>query len=377
MYSLYKRCPRRLSSANLVRLLLFIVLWASLGILFQLTSTSLYPINSAQQHTFFNFFNRRHFLWGNQPQSEDNSDALVHTIWSIQRNNQQIFQRQYDLNGEKEKSRTDDSSSTFPARWPCLWGMDAITTSNEESSVQWGCGTAYLKEQHNEECVIYSFRSQHQGGQIELELKISELLSECEVHIFVSDAADSEIVLDSEGWRVTIHRWDGGESLSNIMDELDHSHLDILNVNIEREQIPVFFGLNSERLWPSIGQMNLRMINHAPRSVITFLESQSLRIYNIVNNPHGMTFAFIQKEWSPNNRQYIGMRSITEPTGKSETMMVLEVESDAAVQEVQPRRLQSMDLGDGTSHRIRKSIPSQKTQFSWANSPKVISYLLH
>ena len=368
MYSLYKRCPRRLSSVTLVRLLLFIVLWASLGIIFQLTSPSLYPINSAQQHTFLNFFNRRHFLWGNHSQSEDNSDALVNTIWSIQQNNQQIFQQQYDLNGELEKSRSDDSSTTFSASWPCLWGMEAITTSNEEAAVQWGCGIGYLQEHRNEHCVVYSFRSQHQGGQIELELRISELLSVCGVHIFVSDAADNDIVIDSVGGRVTMHHWNGGESLSNIMDGLGHSHLDILNVNIEREQIPIFFALNSERHWPSIGQMNLRMNDPAPRPVIKYLEDQSLRIYNVGNNRHGMTFAFIQKEWSPNNRQYIGLRSMTEPTGHSETMTVLEVESDAAVQEVQPRRLQPIDLDEAIQHQIRKSLVETPNSSSSSSS---------
>ena len=227
--------------------------------------------------------------------------------------------------------------------------------------MKWGCGVAYLREHHNEECVVYSFRSQHERGYISLELIISELLSECQVHIFQSVAADNDIVIDFEVGRVKMYRWDGEESLSNIMDRFGHSHLDILNVNIEREQIPVFFGLNSERFWPSIGQMNLRMKNHAPWSVINFLENQSLRIYNVGNQPHGTTFAFIQKEWSPHNRQYIGMRSIPDPTAHSETMTVLEVESDAAVQEVQPRRL----LNEVMPHRIRKSVPNKKSQFSW------------
>ena len=301
MYSLYRSCSVGIPSPSLV--LLFIVLWVSLGILFQLTSPSLYTTNSAQQHTFFNLINRLHLLWGNQPQ-EDNPDGLVHTIWSIQHRNQRTFQRQYHLNRGHEESRTDSSPSISSARWPCLWGMDAITTSNEESSMKWGCGISYLQELHNEECVVYSFGSHHEELNIEFELKIIDLMSDCELHVFESDAAESTIVVDNEG--MTAHYWNGTESLSKIMDRLGHSHLDILNVNTDREQIPILFAVNPPDHWPSIGQMNLRMKNHAPRSVINFLENQSLRIYNVGNNAEGMTFAFIQKEWNPNHRRYVG-----------------------------------------------------------------------
>ena len=291
------------------------MLYALLWILCQLISAH-DPISSLQKQEFL----VRHQSLDSDD-SQQSPDFAVDLIRKIQNHNLQTFQRQYDLTRKYGETT---------AMWPCLWGMEAITTSNEESSVQWGCGIAYLQEHHNEECVVYSFRSQHQGSDLVFESRISESLSECQVHIFRSVAADNDIVIDSEGGRVTMHQWNGGESLSNIMDRLGHSHLDILNVNTDREQSPIFFAVNPPDHWPSIGQMNLRMKDPAPRSVITFLENQSLRIYNIGSDPLGITFAFIQKEWSPNQRQYIGMRSVPEP---SEPITVLEVDPGATVQD--------------------------------------------
>ena len=315
-------------SAAFIRIILSILLFVSLGILFRLSSPVLNRLTSQYQET-------------------ENSDASVDIIWNIQQSNQQNFQRLYDLNREYEHSRIDRSTSSFSASWPCLWGMEEITTSNEQSLVKWGCGIAYLKEHANPDCVVYSFGSQHEGGYIELEWETSKLPSECGVHVFQSDAADKDIFIDSDGGRVTIHRWNGVESLSNIMDRLDHCHLDILNVNIEEEQIPVFFTPNSRDQWPSIGQMNLRMKNPAPWSVINFLENQSLRIYNVGNNAEGMTFAFIQREWNPNHRQYIGVESLTASTAS------LEVETDASAQDFQSQRRQQSS-GDRSGSSIHK-----------------------
>ena len=310
-------------SAPLIRIILLILLCVSLGIIFQFSS---------EQREWSTVHTESRPSW-NDP------DALAEIIRSIQHRNQQTFQRLYDLNREYEKSKFDLSTSSFSASWPCLWGVHANSISNEGSSVEWGCGIAYLQEHHDGGCVVYSFTAQRDERDIEFESKITDLLSGCELHVF--GTAENDIVAEKES--VTLHHRKDGESLSNIMDRLGHSHLDILNVYMDTEQIHMLFASTPQSRWPSIGQMNLKMNGPAPWSVIQFLEDRSLRLYKVVSDPTGSTLAFIQKEWSPNQRHYIASEAETI------SVIALEVEADAAVQNFQPRRFldaKTCDLPD-------------------------------
>ena len=257
-------------------------------------------------------------LWENREESEGGSRSLLGTEWIIQQNNKQSFQRQYDFNKEYGALTDDGLANNLSASWPCLWGMEAITSSNEGSPAKWGCGITYLQEQRDGECIVYAFESQSEQRDIEFESKIVHLLPDCELHVFEFDAAAKDIVVERE--KVTVHHWNDGESLSNIMDRLGHFHLDFLDVDMESEQIPVFFPPNSRHQWPSIGQMNLRTKNPS-QSVIAFFEDRSLRLYHVGHYAEETAFAFIQKEWSPNHHQFIAAHDAAIPQFQSRHLL--------------------------------------------------------
>jgi len=251
------------------------------------------------------------FVWNQQ----EETSILIEELRKIQDAVIQPLQWHHDAQRQSER---DTLSNTHVASWPCLWGIHAITDHER------GCGVSYLRDQHEAECIVYSFASQRNARDFRFESEVIDLLPHCNVHRFHAAGSGLDIshdidALDSPEFpssadsanNVIVHSWNG-EALSVVMRRLGHSHLDILRVNLRRHELLQLFSADSQGQWPSIGQMILRMDRPASHSMVRFLERKSLRLYHDVNVKEETVLSLIQREWSPIRRVYAPSKSMND-----------------------------------------------------------------
>jgi hypothetical protein len=236
----------------------------------------------------------------------------------------------YD-NQKMERARYSSVSSSlaaFGANWPCLWGeevtghFDTWRTNWTEYKDGWKftCGLRHITAP----CVVYSLGS---SGNMAFEKGLLEDNPSCIVHIFDKDAFGLEKWFPDRNIRekhVTFHQAfisaadnftavPPMRSLSSIMKQLGHTHIDILKMDIEGSEWDV---LNGDL--PSIGQLLVEVhengyvnVDYRARALSDLfdnIEHYGLRLFhkeiNARYNLNCIEFAFIQKQWNPSSKNY-------------------------------------------------------------------------
>ena len=209
--------------------------------------------------------------------------------------------------------------------WPCLWGKEHIGVS--DGGNKWACGTRLLRIP----CVVYSFSL----GHTEFGKGASKLTKSCELHMHGPLSGETRRPKDMHvhfhnlslgsydgrfklgaGTSKNLTRLEGMpvKTLSTIMREHGHSHIDALNLDIEGLEYEVISSLNATG-WPSIGQMMIDV--HADKEeryrerlsmLVDQVESAGFRLFHKEINicaPHAcVEYAFIQRGWRPEIMDY-------------------------------------------------------------------------
>eukprot|EP01084_Bolivina_argentea_P155669 271276_1 len=263
------------------------------------------------------------------------------TTWIAEK--QYTSQRQF-----KSKISTPDIFQSYGANYPCFWG-ESFSWNNKSpqgwypnypmDGGKWTCGIQFLEQpcivysfgcHHNylfeyayglpDKCAIYTFDPFNQSQPSKSEMKQLKLLPNFQFYPWgVSDVNDYEN---------NMYR------LSTIMSLLNHTHIDILKVDIEGWEFPVFHSLDKLNEWPSIGQIQVeihtemaqfhyqafgKMSQYAKKGVnvnkqrlsdiIDIFEKHNFRIFHFEANdddPYEVAeYAMIQKDWRPHIKHYI------------------------------------------------------------------------
>eukprot|EP00440_Ansanella_granifera_P046697 gb/GFBE01050570.1/.p1 GENE.gb/GFBE01050570.1/~~gb/GFBE01050570.1/.p1 ORF type:complete len:421 (+),score=66.83 gb/GFBE01050570.1/:1-1263(+) len=227
---------------------------------------------------------------------------------------------------------------------PCLWGEEFTTDEPGSSHGYSTCGLRQLRPlkwdvEGRTPCVVYSFGC---DGEYSFERSIAAIHgANCEIHIFdplepgvpIEDAlADLDVkaffhqtsLLDFDG-QALLKPWNHmGEvssetkTLTTIMEELGHSHIDVLKIDIEGHEHRVFSHL-AEVGWPSMpGQVYLE-VHKAPGfhrydeqyvdRLISTLERADLQLFKAERPPRWcqascVQLSFIHRDWRPEPGPY-------------------------------------------------------------------------
>ena len=217
----------------------------------------------------------------------------------------------------------------YGANWPCVWGeevvgaLDKLQSGKHDDGWKFTCGLRLLEPP----CVIYSLGS---NGNMVFEKNVLMINPSCSIHIFDRDQYDTSpwfnnSVIDSG--KVQFHRMfvtDAPDKLNahanppvlnlrHIMTMLNHTHIDILKLDIEGKE----WNLLQAGDFPSFGQIQLEIheqqretIAHrhaVMHNMVTNIERNGLRLFHKESNPFCTIcteFAFIQKNWHPLSKNY-------------------------------------------------------------------------
>ena len=160
----------------------------------------------------------------------------------------------------------------YGANWPCVWGeevvgaLDKLQSGKHDDGWKFTCGLRLLEPP----CVIYSLGS---NGNMVFEKNVLMINPSCSIHIFDRDQYDTSpwfnnSVIDSG--KVQFHRMfvtDAPDKLNahanppimnlrHIMAMLNHTHIDILKLDIEGKE----WNLLQAGDFPSFGQIQLECI---------------------------------------------------------------------------------------------------------------------
>lgn len=218
----------------------------------------------------------------------------------------------------------------FGANWPCFWGETAVGNITNfktnwhkyKDGWKYVCGLALMTEP----CVVYSLGS---GGNMAIEEDLLRKAPFCEVHTF--DERLTQWYPEGLVGKVTTHQMyisteddvasdPPKRSIPSIMSELNHTHIDILKVDIEGSEWELFASMGKPPELGYVGQLLMEVHTNKGRDekgsvkrdlerLFDNLESEALRLFHReVNFRYGPTncieFAFIQKHWSPSRKMY-------------------------------------------------------------------------
>eukprot|EP01084_Bolivina_argentea_P178043 307812_1 len=187
---------------------------------------------------------------------------------------------------------------------------------------KWCCGIHLIKDP----CIVYSFGS---SNNFAFEYGILNLLPQCNIYTFdpfkIGPLKYGYNILDEYKDRIT-YQWWGISGIDNpdknmytlptIMKMLNHSHIDVLKIDVEGAEFEAFNYLKkSNDTFPSIGQLQIELhmksYNNLERrmDVLTelfdMLESHNLRIFHReAHTENSAEFALIQKNWKPHLKLY-------------------------------------------------------------------------
>ncbi len=287
---------------------------------------------------------------GAQPASPRGSGAQSFDLASLQRALTGVVEAEalaefvYRNQASTERGSTPSPLiARFEAEWPCMWGELATGTLrtftdpktapmfkdgwkvstcfpspfpvSAQRMPQFTCGLLFLTQP----CVVYSLGS---SGNMAFESNVMEIQPNCELHVFDRDSYGIDAWFPPEvRSRVKFHRFFISDrddvsavpprrSLSSIMRELGHTHLDILKMDIEGAEISILKGS-----LPSIGQLQVEVhLNGLATAatdypaIFTTLERCGLRLFHKEANARYDTncveLAFVQRDWRPERKNY-------------------------------------------------------------------------
>mmetsp|Transcript_17081 Transcript_17081/g.53349 ORF Transcript_17081/g.53349 Transcript_17081/m.53349 type:complete len:311 (+) Transcript_17081:69-1001(+) len=156
----------------------------------------------------------------------------------------------------------------FSPYWPCLWTLDRGRSSARDGP-KWTCGLREIEASRRSNCVVYSFGSRKE---VSFERRVVELAPSCEVHVFDRTAPVRP------GPNVFYHciylAGDGERSLPRIMRSLGHSHIDLLKMDVEATEWPVFANWDPSI---SVGQLAVEMhLVHSLPPLVTVVQKHFL-----------------------------------------------------------------------------------------------------
>eukprot|EP01084_Bolivina_argentea_P237667 399366_1 len=264
-------------------------------------------------------------------------ELVKHTTWIA--DTQYITQRQFELNNP-----TNDIFRSYAANYPCFWGEsfawnNKSPNSHRKHPMDGGkflCGVQFL----HKPCVVYSFGC-HRNYVFEYAYGLSD---KCAIYTFdpfnkptKSDMEQLELLPNFQfyPWGLSnVNNYTRNMyRLNRIMRALNHTHIDILKMDIEGWEFPVFYSLDKLNKWPSIGQIQVEIhtrkrkvfgkmknvVNDINRTrqrlgdMIELFERHNFRIFHV--EPNGMhhqylaEYALIQKDWRPHIKNYISHSS--------------------------------------------------------------------
>lgn len=234
---------------------------------------------------------------------------------------------QYEYQKWERNKPTFELFSHYGANWPCFWGEEIIGDynifSNEETRKKYWDGWKYTcgLRKIKSPCIVYSLGS---NGNLAFEKDIFRVNKNCEIYIFDKENYEySSWLTPSQQKMVHFEKAfiSNEENLTSdppiynlftIMKKYGHNHIDVLKMDIDGSE----FGVLNDPL-PSIGQLQVeihldkKFITGSPKQTfektITNLEKHNLRLFHKEANYWGqscMEFSFIQKKWSPENKNY-------------------------------------------------------------------------
>ena len=159
---------------------------------------------------------------------------------------------------------------SFEANWPCLFGElmlidESMQNGDGPDGVKWVCGLQHLNaSSSSRQCVVYSIGSNNQW---EFEVRMNELLPHCDIFTFnpTVDIPTPPSVIEH---KVEFKKWglagtDDEEKsmflLSSIMQRLNHSHIDVLKIDVEGYEWTAIPALDAQNVCPSIGQLMIEL----------------------------------------------------------------------------------------------------------------------
>lgn len=253
----------------------------------------------------------------------------------------------YQVN-QKAKLRPELAELLGHPRWPCFWGEEYSSDLSEgRGDGGYGyrtCGLRHIAArsrgegndgvQQQQPCVVYSFGS---DGDFEFERAVAKLTGlACEIHIFdlhedrgLSEAFDDIPMISVHYHQVGIMDKDGMElvkmwshsfpqparvhTLSSIMKQLGHEHVDVLKIDIEGNEHRVIAQL-AEEGWPAVPGQVYMEVHAAPifgdydashvKRAIQSLEKVGLRLFHIERpwawcSSSCLQLSFIHQNWRP------------------------------------------------------------------------------
>eukprot|EP01084_Bolivina_argentea_P188034 323772_1 len=240
----------------------------------------------------------------------------------------------------------------FSADYPCFFGeqIGASLFNDENSNPSLSAlehdGIKYLCGVHliNNECIVYSIGS---DNQYHFEQAVYGMNSNCKIFVFDHTVQQFNVPLNIQNNVISHNIGIGHRSLGNkrggnhiytlpkMMSLYNHSHIDILKIDVEGNEFLSLFYLDKFNRFPSIGQLlleihvgyflkeymkrrlvewgyfqNIDFINDFTllNKTIHMLEKYGLRIFhkevNEFTPEYVIEYAFIQQHWRANIRNY-------------------------------------------------------------------------
>ncbi|CAJ1438563.1 unnamed protein product [Effrenium voratum] len=226
-----------------------------------------------------------------------------------------VSEQQYWYQRNEKNSNVHPSFTKYGSNWPCLWGEEYTGVGAGDGN-KWTCGARLIQSP----CVIYSFGS---NNNMKFEKGLHQMGLGCEIHIYdpTTNAPPEASKLGCKYHKMGLGSRDGWQgalptkTLSSLMRENGHSHIDILKVDIEDMEHEVFRQVGSAG-WPSVGQflveVHVRGMHADVKSLDSFfqnVERANLRLFHQETNwEFGATccieYAFIHKSWRPETKKY-------------------------------------------------------------------------
>ena len=208
----------------------------------------------------------------------------------------------------------------FTPYYPCPWTLDRGPLSAPQDGPKWTCGLPEIEEAARDEqsrCIVYSFGSRRETS---FERRVFELAPSCEVHIFDQSAPVRPAPTDERGRAALYHcqyllaeASKLGDTLASTMQHLGHPHVDVLKMDIEGAEWPVFKQVN----WSSahVGQIQVEIHPGKNRKLgdlmqlFALLEDAGFRAMSVepVNfspsiregGSQPVEFVFLHRSWTP------------------------------------------------------------------------------